>query len=129
MVKKMVEMVKKEITLKKSAISSIFPNCPSYLTDVATKPKRLSWHDKDQKRVQEPYDKSLIDHGETEAKFILSTRCIFSKLNLIQLPNAWLTHQPNSNTIIFLKIQFDNDVSTTIDRSIIVDENVFCQAF
>ena len=126
----MVEMVKKKITLNKSAVPSIFPNCPSYLTDVATKPKRLSWHDKEQKRVQEAYEKSLIDHGETEAKFIVSTpRCIFSKLNLIQLPNAWFTHQPNFNTIIFLKIQFDNEVSLTIDRSIIVDENVFCKAF
>ena len=35
---KMVEMVKKKITLKKSAVPSIFPNCPSYLTDVAKKP-------------------------------------------------------------------------------------------
>ena len=38
------------------------------------------------------------------------------------------THQPNFNTIIFLKIQFDSNVST-IDRSIIVDENLFCKAF
>ena len=126
---KMVEMVKKKITLKKSAVPSIFPNCPSYLTDVATKPQRLSWHDKEQKRVQEACEKSRIDHGETEAKFIVSTlSCIFSKLYLIQLPNGWLTHQPNFNTIIFLKIQFDSNVST-IDRSIIVDENLFCKAF
>ena len=112
---KMVEMVKKKITLKKSAVPSILPNCPSYLTDVATKPQRLSWHDKEQKRVQEACEKSRIDHGETEAKFIVSTlSCIFSKLpiNPISIPSYFLkfnlivTYQPSTVLLLLMKIYF-----------------------
>ena len=34
-------MPKKKITLKKSAVPSIFPNCPGYLTDGVLKPQTV----------------------------------------------------------------------------------------
>ena len=125
----MIETVRKKVALKKCAVPSIFPNCPSYLTDAADRCKRLCLDDKEEKRVQEAYQKSRAEFKETEAKFVISTlNCIISKLHLIELPKGWLVHRPNCTIILFLKIHYHNEIST-VERSIIVDEKLYCKAF
>ena len=85
--------------LKKFAIPSIFPNCPAYLTD-AVKPRRLTQDDRKEKRMQEVYKRSSTDIEETQAKFLITNlSCIISKLHLIELPDGWLFHRPNSFSI------------------------------
>ena len=126
---KIVQVPKKKISLKKSAVPCIFPNCPIYLTDTATKPQRHSLEDKEEERMQEVYRRSRKDFEEAEAKFTVNSfNCIISKLHLISLPINWLVHRHDCNTLLFLKIHFQNDVST-IERSVIIDENLLCNAF
>ena len=69
----MIQTVRKKVALKKCGVPRIFPNCPSYLTDAADRCTRLSLDDKEEKRIQEAYQKSRADFKETEAKFIIST--------------------------------------------------------
>ena len=116
----MIETERKKVGLKKGAVPSIFPNCPSYLTDTTASCQRLSLYDN---------QKSLEEFKETEAKFYISTlNCIHSKLHLVDLPVGWVIYQPNSATILFLKIQYHNEIST-IERSIIIDENFIVRLF
>ncbi|KAI6652380.1 hypothetical protein LOD99_7394 [Oopsacas minuta] len=125
----MIKMPRKKVVLKKFAVPSIFPNCPTYFTDAVAKTQRLSLDDKEEKRMQDVYKKSRTEFQETEAKFrISSLSCIISKLHMIELPNDWLFHRPDSSNILFLKIQFCDEVST-IERYIIVDESLFCKSF
>ena len=120
-------MPRKRVVLKKFAIPSIFPNCPAYLTD-AVKPRRLTQDDREEKRMQEVYKRSRTDFEETQAKFLITNlSCIISKLHLIELPDGWLLHRPNSFSILFLKINLCNEIPT-VERSIVVDENLFCRA-
>ena len=82
----MIETVRKKVALKKCAVPSIFPNCPSYLTDAADSCKRLCI-DEEEKRIQEAYQKSRADFKETEAKFLISTlNCITVDSRLIEPP-------------------------------------------
>ena len=120
-----IETVRKKVALKNCAISSIFPNCHSYLTDAADRCKRLCLGDKEENRIQEAYQKSRAEFKETEAKFVISTlNCIISKLHLIELPNGWLVHRPNCT----IMIHYHNKTST-VEPSPIVDEKLYCKAF
>ena len=120
-------MPRKRVVLKKFAIPSIFHSCPAYLTD-DVKPRRLTQDDREEKRMQEVYKRSRTDFEETQAKFLITNlSCIISKLHLIELPDGWLFHRPNSFSILFLKINLCNEIPT-IERSIVVDENLFCKA-
>ena len=79
--------------------------------------------------MQDAYKKSRAEFQETGAKFMISNlSCIISKLHLMELPNGWLFHCPDSSNILFLKIHFYNEVST-FERYIIVDVSLFCKAF
>ena len=49
-------------------------------------------------------------------------------MHLVDLPVGWVIYQPNSATLLFLKIQYHNEIST-IERSIIIDEKLYCKAF
>ena len=116
------------MSLNRFAVPSIFPNCPNYLTDITVKPQRLSRADKEEKMMQSAYKESRIDNKENDAKFFVATLdCIISKLSQIELPNGWLCHRPNPSTILFLKIHFYDEIST-IDRSIIINQNLICKA-
>ena len=78
--------------------------------------------------MHEAYQKSLEEFKETEAMFYISTlNCIHSKLHLVDLPVGWVIYQPNSATILLLKIQYHNEIST-IARSIVIDEKLYCKA-
>ena len=75
-----------------------------------------------------PIRKVLKEFKETEAKYYISTlNSIHSKLHLVDLPVGWVIYQPNFATILFLKIQYHNEIST-IERSIIIDEKLYCKA-
>ncbi|KAI6661731.1 hypothetical protein LOD99_9866 [Oopsacas minuta] len=125
----MIKMRRKKVVLKKFAVPSIFPNCPTYFTDAVAKTQKLTLDDKEEKGMQNVYKKSRTEFQETEAKFrISSLSCIISELHMIELPNGWLFHRPDSSNILFLKIQFCDEVST-IERYIIVDESLFCKSF
>ena len=79
--------------------------------------------------MHEAYQKSLEVFKETEAKFSISIlNCIHSKLPLVDLPVGWVIYQPNSATILFLKIQYHKEIST-IESSIIIDEQLYCKDF
>ena len=81
----MIETERKKVGLKKGAVPSISPNCPSYLTDTPVSYQILSLNDKEERRIQEAYQKSLAEFKETEAKFTISTlNCINSKLHLVE---------------------------------------------
>ena len=85
-------------------------------------------HEAYQKSLREKF-KEKKEFKETEAKFYISTlNCIQSKLHLVDLPVGWVLYQPNSATILSLKIQYHNEIST-IERSIIIDEKLYCKAF
>ncbi|KAI6652492.1 hypothetical protein LOD99_7506 [Oopsacas minuta] len=65
---------RKKIALKKCAVPSIFPNCPSYLTDPTVSYQILYLDDKKESRIQEAYQRRLADFKETEAKFTIIQR-------------------------------------------------------
>ena len=44
---RMIETERKKVGLKKGAVPSIFPNCPSYLTDATVSCQRLSLYGKE----------------------------------------------------------------------------------
>ena len=119
-------------TLKKGAFPSIFPNCPSYLRNATASCQRFSLDDKVGRRIQEAYLKSLAEFKESEAKFTIFTLnciiCIISKLHLVELPVGWVIYRPNYTVILFLKIKYHDEIST-IERSIIIDEKLYCKAF
>ncbi|KAI6651448.1 hypothetical protein LOD99_5255 [Oopsacas minuta] len=109
----MIKMPGKKVVPKKFAVLSIFPNCPTYFTDAVAKTQRLSLDDKEEKRMQDVHKKSRAEFQQTKAKFMISSlSCITSKLHMIELPNGWLFHRPDSSNILFLKIQFCDEVST-----------------
>ena len=62
---KIIETERKKVGLKKFAILSIFPNCPSYLTDATVSFRRQSLDDKEERRIQKAYQKSLAEFNET----------------------------------------------------------------
>ncbi|KAI6649517.1 hypothetical protein LOD99_11882 [Oopsacas minuta] len=103
----MIKMPRKKFVLKKFAVPSIFPNCPTYFTDTVAKTQTLSLDDKEEKRMQDVYKKSRAEFQETEAKFMISSlSCIISKLHMIELPNGWLFYRPDSSTCYFLRFNF-----------------------
>ena len=57
------------MALKKDAVPTIFPNCPSYLSDLNSRPKRFSKDDKEELMFQAAYIQSLADNEETVDKF------------------------------------------------------------
>ena len=60
-----VTVARVRIALKKTAVPSIFPNCPSYLSEWNSKPKRLSLDDKERLLIESAYSKSITDNEET----------------------------------------------------------------
>ncbi|KAI6649471.1 hypothetical protein LOD99_11836 [Oopsacas minuta] len=58
---KMIKTERKKVALKKCAVPNIFPNCPSYLTDPTVSCQRLFLDDKEERRIQEAYQRSLAD--------------------------------------------------------------------
>ena len=121
-------MPRKKLSLKQNAVPSIFPNCPSYLTDRRVKPPRLSREDKEMKSTQATYKESRIDFQETEAKFLVTcfTDIVF-KLSLIDLLNGWILHKPNSDSIFMLKIHIVDNQSS-IERSLIINQYLAIEA-
>ena len=68
-----VTVARDRITLKKTAVPSIFPNCPSYLSEWNSKPNRLSLDDKERLQMESAYSKSITDNEETVDKFLVNS--------------------------------------------------------
>ena len=84
---------------------SIFPNCPSYLSEWNSKPKRLYLDDKERLLMESAYSKSIIDNKETVDKILGNIYSdLNSKINLIDLRNGWITHVSENNPLFFIKI-------------------------
>ena len=117
------------VALKKGAVPSIFPNCPSYLSGSNSKPKRLSKDDKERLMMETAYTQSLTDNEETVDKFLIdSFSDLLSKLHLIDLRNGWISHHSEDNSLHFLKILI-TDSGPIIERSVLIDHDLFIRAF
>ena len=117
------------VTLKKTAAPSIFPNCPSYLSDWNFKAKRLSLDDKERLLIESAYSKSIADNEQTVDKFLINPYSdLLSKLHLIDLRNGWVTHVSNDNPLILIKIAI-LETGPIIDRSVLVNDDLYIQAF
>ena len=108
---------------------SIFPNCPSYLSEWNSKPKRLSLDDKERLLIESAYSKSITDNEETVDKFLVNSYYdLLSKINLIDLRNGWITHVSDNNPLFFIKIII-LETGPFIDRSVLVNNDLYIQAF
>ena len=117
------------MALKKGAVLSIFPNCPSYLSDSNSKAKRLSKDDKERLMMEPAYTQSLADSEETVDKFLIdSSSELLSKLRMIDLRNGWISHHSHDNHLNFLKILI-TDSGPIIERSVLIDHDLFIKAF
>ena len=124
-----VTLSRERIALKKTAVPSIFPNCPSYLSEFNSKPKRLCLDDKERLLMESAYSKSITDNEETVDKFLVNSYSdLLSKLNLIDLPNGWITNVSNNTPLFFIKIVI-LETGPFIDRSVLVNDDLYIKAF
>ena len=115
---RIVIVARDRITLKKTAMPSIFPNCPSYLSEWDSKPKKLSLDDKERLLIESAYSKSITDNEETVDKFLVNSYSdLLSKINLIYLLNGWITRVSNDNPLFL-------ETGPLIDRSVLVDDDI-----
>ena len=118
-----VTVARDRIALKKTSVPSVFPNCPSYLSEWNSKPNRLSLDDKERLHMESEYSKSITNNKETVDKFLInSSSDLLSKLNVIDLRNSWKTHVSDNNPLFFIKIII-LETGSFIDRSLLVDDN------
>ena len=61
--------IAKKYALSKSAITSIFPNCPSYLSDTKETKKRISRERKEVSLIETAMKLSREERATTKAKF------------------------------------------------------------
>ena len=115
---RIVTVARDRITLKKTAMPSIFPNCPSYLSEWDSKLKKLSLDDKERLLIESAYSKSITDNEETVDKFLVNSYSdLLSKINLIYLLNGWITRVSNDNPLFL-------ETGPFIDRSVLVDDDI-----
>ena len=68
----MVVTPRDRLSLTKTAVPTIFPNCPSYLTNTTEKTKRISRDDRELTMVQTAINLSIVDNTSTIDKFSIS---------------------------------------------------------
>ena len=79
--------------------------------------------------MKSAYSKSITDNEETVDKFLVNSYSdLLSKLNLIDLPNGWITHVSDNAPLFFIKIIILK-TGTSIDRSLLVNDNLYIKAF
>ena len=84
---------------QKSAIPTIFPNCPSYITSTKEQTQRFSRDDKEKTTVQTAINLRLVVNTFTIAKFSITIlNDIVCKLNCIVLSSGWVFHKPKPDT-------------------------------
>ena len=118
------------LSLTKTAVPTIFPNCPSYLTNTTEKTKRISRDDRELRIVQTAINQSIVDNTSTIDKFSISIlNDIVDKLSCIDLSNSsWVVHKPDNDTLFFLKIiTLDNQPS--IQCSLVIDQCLLINGF
>ena len=124
-----VTVARDRISLKKTAVPSIFPNCPSYLSEWNSKPKRLCFDDKEQLMMESAYSQSITDNEETVDKFLVNSLSdLISKLNLIDLRNGWIAKVSDNNPLYFIKLII-SETGPFIHRFVLVNDDLFIQAF
>ena len=121
-----VTVARDRISLKKFCI---FPNCPSYLSEWNSKPKRLCFDDKEQLMMESAYSQSITDNEETVDKFLVNSLSdLISKLNLIDLRNGWIAKVSDNNPLYFIKLII-SETGPFIHRFVLVNDDLFIQAF
>ena len=121
-------MPRDRMGLKNTAIPTIFPNCPSYLTDRTEKSKRVSRDDKDEIMLREAFSMSRIDDKTTVVKFQVNTFAeLLTKLDLLDLNNDWVNYNPGTNSFYFLKIVLLANIPS-IERTLIIDHDLNAKA-
>ena len=118
-------MPRDRMGLKNTAIPTIFPNCPSYLTDRTEKSKRVSRDDKDEIMLREAFSMSRIDDKTTVVKFQVNT--FAELLTKLDLNNDWVTYNPGTNSFYFLKIVLLANIPS-IERTLIIDHDLNAKA-
>ena len=68
----MVVTPRDRLSLTKTAVPTIFPNCPRYLTNTTEKTKRISRDDRELTMVQTAINLSIVDNTSTIDKFSIS---------------------------------------------------------
>ena len=122
-------MPRERLAIQETAIPTIFPNCPSYLTDRAEKPKRLSKERKEEEMLQDALVMSRLDDNVTVVKFSVSTfdELLF-KLHFLDLKSGWFIHNTGASSLILFKIVVSGDMAS-IERTLNIDHNLQPQAF
>ena len=125
----MVVTPRDRLSLTKTAVPTIFPNCPSYLTNTTEKTKRISRGDRELTMVQTAINLSIVDNTSTIDKFSISIlNDTVVKLSWIDLSNSWVVHKPDTDTLFFLKIiTLDNQPS--IQCSLVIDQCLLINGF
>ena len=70
---KMIKKPREKLTIKKTAIPTIFPNCPSYMADNTQRTKRLSLANKEEEMFQKALRMSRLDDNDTVVKFLVTS--------------------------------------------------------
>ena len=79
--------------------------------------------------MESAYSKSITDNEETVDKFLVNSYSdLLSKLNLIDLPNGWITNVSNNTHLFFIKIVI-LETGPFIDRSVLVNDDLYIKAF
>ena len=126
---KMIKKPREKLTIKKTAIPTIFFNCPSYMTDTTQRPKRLSLANKEEEMFQKALRMSQLDDNDTVVKFLVTSFSqLVDHLNLLDLKNGWATHDTRANSVFFCKIIVSSRIPS-IERRLKIDDDLNTQAF
>ena len=80
---------REKMALLETAVPTIFPNCPSYMTYKAERPKRLE--QKEEEMLQNALMMSKVDQRNTVVKFLVSNfQDLLNKIDLLDLTLGWL---------------------------------------
>ena len=125
----MIVILRYRSTLTKSAVPTIFPNCPSYMTNTKGQPERFSTDDKELTMVQTAINLSLVERRTTSAKFsFTSLTHIVVKLSCISLYYSWLS--TNKKIVpYFLETSTNFDNHTCIQCSLVIVEDLIINYF
>ena len=114
----MVVTPRDRLSLTKTAVLTIFPNYPSYLTNTTEK---LTM-------VQTAINLSIVNNTSTIEKFSISIlNDIVDKLSWIDLSNSSVVHKPDTDTLFFSKNH--HFMITTIQCSLVIDQCLLINGF
>ena len=119
---------RKRCKLSDDAVPCIYPNCPSYLTSIQTKPVRYSRDEKEAELFEKAIRQSLEQHVTEKVTYTINSfKQLKEKINLLPQPKDWIQWNSNSNYVHFLKPTYINE-QLELNSSLTIDSSLYVKA-